>query len=51
MSMFSFTVKGTPCRGPTGGQPVVGQSRGGAGLVRKDPDYSVQSRVYGLDPS
>jgi hypothetical protein len=34
-----------------GGQPVVGESRGDAGLVRKDPDYSVQSRVYGLDPS
>ena len=54
MSMFSFTVKGTPCSGPTASPAASFRSangRRGAGLVGKHAHHGVQRRVHRIDAS
>ena len=51
--MFSFTVKGTPCKGPillAGGQLSIRRDRRGAGIVCQHPHDGVQRRIDGFDP-
>jgi len=52
MSIFSFTVRGTPCRGPgTPAASLLSASRAGACLVSQNSDHGVQRRVHSINAS